>query len=237
MPKDLGWPDVFMPKGRVPQVGERFACRAMADTLEKIAATQGESFYRGALAEAIFKASQAAGGAHTLADFAAHQADWVTPLAQDYREFTVHEIPPNGQGVSALMALGMLGQFDLAGRECDSVAVQHLAIESMKLAFADSYRYVSDPRTMPLPASSLLDRDYLAARARLIDPNRAQDFGPGEPPRGGTVYLCAADEGGMMVSLIQSNYMGFGSGVVVPGTGISLQNRGAGFVLQPNHPN
>ncbi len=237
VPKDLGWPNVFMPKGRVPQVGERFACRAMADTLEKIAATQGESFYRGPLAEAIVKASQAAGGAHTLADFAAHQADWVTPLAQDYRGFTVHEIPPNGQGVSALMALGMLGQFDLAGRDCDSVAVQHLAIESMKLAFADSYRYVSDPRTMPFPASSLLDADYLAARARLIDPNRAQDFGPGEPPRGGTVYLCAADEGGMMVSLIQSNYMGFGSGVVVPGTGISLQNRGAGFVLQPGHPN
>ncbi len=101
----------------------------------------------------------------------------------------------------------------------------------MKLAFADAYRYVSDPRTMPFPASALLDRDYLAARARLIDPARAQDFGPGEPPRGGTVYLCAADEDGMMVSLIQSNYMGFGSGVVVPGTGISLQNRGAGFVL------
>ena len=237
MPTSLGWPEAFMPHGRVPQVGERFTCRAMADTLGKIAATQGESFYRGALADAMVAHSQSAHGAHTLADFAAHEADWVTPLAQDYRGFTVHEIPPNGQGVSALMALGMLEHFDLARHACDSVAAQHLEVEAMKLAFDDAYRYVSDPRTMPFPGTALLDRDYLAARARLIDANRAQDFGPGEPPRGGTVYLCAADEAGMMVSLIQSNYMGFGSGVVVPGTGISLQNRGAGFVLQPDHPN
>ena len=237
MPTNLGWPDVFMPRGRVPQVGERFMCRAMADTLETIATTQGESFYRGQLADAMVSHSQSASGGHTLADFAAHEADWVTALAQDYRGFTVHEIPPNGQGVSALMALGMLEHFDFANHACDSVAVQHLQIEAMKLAFADAYRYVSDPRTMKVSAAALLDRDYLAARAQLIDPDRAQDFGPGEPPHGGTVYLCAADETGMMISLIQSNYMGFGSGVVVPGTGISLQNRGAGFVLQPGHPN
>jgi gamma-glutamyltranspeptidase/glutathione hydrolase len=237
MPKDLGWPDVFMPQGRVPKVGERFACPAMAETLEKIAATEGDSFYRGPLAAAMVNASQSAHGAHTLADFAAHEADWVAPLAQDYRGFTVHEIPPNGQGVSALMTLGMLGDFDLAGQACDSIAVQHLLVEAMKLAFADSYRYVSDPRTMPFPVTALLDRDYLAARAKLIDLRRAQDFGPGDPPHGGTVYLCAADQAGMMVSLIQSNYMGFGSGVVVPDTGISLQNRGTGFVLRPGHPN
>jgi gamma-glutamyltranspeptidase/glutathione hydrolase len=119
----------------------------------------------------------------------------------------------------------------------DSVAAQHLQIEAMKLAFADAYRYVSDPRTMEVAPAALLDPAYLALRARLIDPVRAQHFGPGDPPRGGTVYLCAADAEGMMVSLIQSNYMGFGSGVVVPGTGISLQNRGAGFVLKPGHPN
>jgi gamma-glutamyltranspeptidase/glutathione hydrolase len=237
MPTDLGWPEAFLPHGRAPQVGERFACPAMADSLEKVAKSQGESFYRGQLAESMVAHSRAAQGAHTLADFAAHEADWVTPLAQDYRGFTVHEIPPNGQGVSALMALGMLGHFDLAHHAADSVVAQHLQVEAMKLAFADAYRYVSDPRTMPFPGAALLDRAYLAARARLIDPARAQDFGPGEPPRGGTVYLCAADEAGMMVSLIQSNYMGFGSGVVVPGTGISLQNRGAGFVLQPGHPN
>ena len=237
LPKDLGWPDVFMPRGRAPRVGELFACRAMAETLEKIATTQGEAFYRGPLAAAMVAHAQSSGGGHTLADFAAHEADWVTPLAQNYRGYTVHEIPPNGQGVSALMALAMLEQVDLARHACDSVAAQHLQVEAMKLAFADAYRYISDPRTMPFPAAALLDRDYIAARARLIDPARAQDFGPGEPPRGGTVYLCAADADGMMVSLIQSNYMGFGSGVVVPGTGISLQNRGAGFVLQPGHPN
>jgi gamma-glutamyltranspeptidase/glutathione hydrolase len=161
----------------------------------------------------------------------------VTPLGLDYRDVTVHEIPPNGQGISALMALGILSNFDLRAQPVDSAAVQHLEIEAMKLAFADAYRYVSDPRTMQVPASALLDRDYLAMRAREIDPRRAQRFGPGQPPQGGTVYLCAADEGGMMVSLIQSNYMGFGSGVVVPGTGISMQNRGAGFSLDPDHPN
>jgi gamma-glutamyltranspeptidase / glutathione hydrolase len=237
MPRDLGWPDAFMPRGRAPRVGERFSCAPMADSLEEIAATHGESFYRGRLAAAMVAHSQSAGGAHTLADFAAHEADWVAPLAQDYRGCTVHEIPPNGQGVSALMALAMLGHVDLGRHAADSVAAQHLQVEAMKLAFADAYRYVSDPRTMPFKGAALLDRDYIAARAQLIDPDRAQDFGPGEPPRGGTVYLCAADKDGMMVSLIQSNYMGFGSGVVVPGTGISLQNRGAGFVLQPGHPN
>jgi gamma-glutamyltranspeptidase/glutathione hydrolase len=135
------------------------------------------------------------------------------------------------------MALGILGNFDLRAHAPDSVAGQHLQIEAMKLAFADTYRYVADPGSMRVPASALLDRGYLAARARLIDPAHARHFGPGDPPRGGTVYLCAADRDGMMVSLIQSNYMGFGSGVVVPGTGISLQNRGAGFVTDPAHPN
>ncbi|HEY5307745.1 MAG TPA: gamma-glutamyltransferase, partial [Casimicrobiaceae bacterium] len=220
-----------------PHIGEKFASAAMAATLEKIAATKGTAFYRGELAEAMVRHAQFANGAHTLADFANHEADWVTPVAQEYRGFTVHEIPPNGQGISALMALAILRHFNLASLPPDSVAAQHLQIEAMKLAFADAYRWISDPRTMPFPASALLDPAYIASRARLIDPSRAQDFGPGEPPRGGTVYLCAADQDGRMVSLIQSNYMGFGSGVVVPGTGISLQNRGAGFVLQHGHPN
>jgi gamma-glutamyltranspeptidase/glutathione hydrolase len=237
MPTDLGWPEHFLPRGRPPHVGEKFASAAMAATLEKIAATKGTAFYQGELAEAMVRHAQSANGAHTLADFASHEADWVTPVAQDYRGCTVHEIPPNGQGISALMALAILRHFDLASLPPDSVASQHLQIEAMKLAFADAYRWISDPRTMPFPASALLEPAYIASRARLIDPSRAQNFGPGEPPRGGTVYLCAADQGGMMVSLIQSNYMGFGSGVVVPGTGISLQNRGAGFVLKQGHPN
>ena len=237
MPKDLGWFEHFMPHGRPPAPGETWSSAALAATLEKIALTDGEAFYRGELADAMVRHSKSSGGAHALADFAEHTCDWVTPLGLDYRGVTVHEIPPNGQGISALMALGILENFDLKAQPVDSAAIQHLEIEAMKLAFADAYRYVSDPRTMSVPASALLDRGYLAQRAREIDPARAQNFGPGQPPQGGTVYLCAADEGGMMVSLIQSNYMGFGSGVVVPGTGISLQNRGTGFSLQPGHPN
>jgi gamma-glutamyltranspeptidase/glutathione hydrolase len=133
--------------------------------------------------------------------------------------------------------LGILDQFQLTGHPIDSPLVQHLSIEAMKLAFADAYRYVGDPRTMAVTPAAMLDRAYLAARARHIDPSRAQDFLHGNPPAGGTVYLTAADASGMMVSLIQSNYMGFGSGIVVPGTGISMQNRGTGFVLERGHAN
>ena len=237
MPKDLGFAEHFLPHGRAPHVGERFACPSMAATMEKIAATRGEAFYRGELAEAMATHAQANGAVHTRADFARHTIDWVAPLGLDYGDATVHEIPPNGQGIAAQMALGILRSFDLAALPPDSVASQHLQIEAMKLAFADAYRYVSDPRTMEVTTAALLNPDYLATRARLIDRKRAQNFGHGDPPKGGTVYLCAADESGMVVSLIQSNYMGFGSGVVVPGTGISLQNRGAGFSLVPGHPN
>ncbi len=237
LPHDQGFAEHFMPRGRAPRAGETFACPPMAASLEKIAATHGNAFYRGELAQAMVAHAQAHGAAHTLADFADHTIDWVAPLGLDFGGATVHEIPPNGQGIAALMALGILRHFDLAALDPDSVAPQHLQIEAMKLAFADAHRYVSDPRTMEVTADALLAPDYLASRARLIDPERAQDFGPGEPPKAGTVYLCAADERGMIVSLIQSNYMGFGSGVVVPGTGISLQNRGAGFSLVPGHPN
>ena len=237
MPTGLGWQEHFLPSGRAPNVGERFASATLATTLTQIAASNGEAFYRGELAATMVAHSQAHGGAHTVADFAGHTCDWVDPLAHDYRGVTVHEIPPNGQGIAALIALGILEHFDVGAESPDSVAGQHLQIEAMKLGFADAYRYVADIRAMELPPSALLDRSYLASRARLIDRSRAQDFGPGAPPRGGTVYLCAADSAGMMVSLIQSNYMGFGAGIVVPGTGISLQNRGAGFVLRAGHPN
>jgi gamma-glutamyltranspeptidase/glutathione hydrolase len=169
-------------------------------------------------------------------DMAAHKSDWVDTLTMDYRGYTLHEIPPNGQGIVALMALGMLERFDLRALPVDSPQSVHLQIEAMKLAFADAWRYVGDIDYMKEgPPQSLLDRDYLRERAGLIDAKRAQNFGPGKPPKGGTVYLTAADASGMMVSFIQSNYMGFGSGVVVDG--ISLQNRGATFVLKPGHPN
>ena len=237
MPQGLGWQEHFLPRGRPPHIGELWNSAALARTLQSIASSKGESFYRGELASAMAKHSQAHGGVHTVADFADHTADWVGPLAQKYRDITVHEIPPNGQGIAALIALGILDHFDLAALPPDSVASQHLQIEAMKLAFADAYRYVADRGSMEVAPEALLDPSYLEAQARRIDLQRAQQFGPGEPPRGGTVYLCAADESGTMVSLIQSNYQGFGSGVVVPGTGISLQNRGCGFVTGAGHPN
>jgi gamma-glutamyltranspeptidase/glutathione hydrolase len=237
MPPGLGWAEHFMPRGRAPEVAERFASPDQARTLAKIAETRGEAFYRGELAQAMAKHANAHGAAHAVEDFAGHAHDWVKPLALRYEGVDVHELPPNGQGIAAQIALGILANFELASLPPDSVESQHLQIEAMKLAFADVHQHVSDPRTMKISAESLLDRDYLAARARLIDRKRAQNFGPGDPPQGGTVYLCAADESGMIVSLIQSNYMGFGSGVVVPGTGISLQNRGAGFSLAEGHPN
>ncbi|MEO8740288.1 MAG: gamma-glutamyltransferase family protein [Casimicrobiaceae bacterium] len=227
----------FLPRGRALEPGEIFASPAVADSLTKIAASKGEAFYRGELAEKMVAHSLSLNGAHALDDFASHTCDWVRPLAHDYHGYTVHEIPPNGQGIAALMALGIIETFDLSGHAVDSVDVQHVQIEAMKLAFADAYRYVADLRTMTVTPEQLLDRGYLAQRARRIDRRRAQDFKYGTPPTAGTVYLSTADASGMMVSLIQSNYMGFGSGIVVPGTGISLQNRGTGFSLEAGHPN
>ena len=232
-----GFAEHFLPRGRALAVGEIFSSAGMAASLTKIAATRGEAFYRGELTAAMVAHAKAHGGAHTLEDFAAHTCDWVAPIGIDYRGYTVHELPPNGQGIAALMALGILEHFDFDAHPVDSADVQHLEIEAMKLAFADVYRYVGDPRAMELTPAQMLDPAYLASRAKLIDRQRAQDFKHGTPPRAGTVYLTAGDASGMMVSLIQSNYMGFGSGIVVPGTGISLQNRGTGFSLREGHPN
>ncbi len=237
LPHDLGYAEHFLPGGRSPRAGETFSCPSMARTLEAIAATGGEAFYRGDLARAMVDDAKRHRAPHTAGDFARHECDWVTPLGFDYRGTTVHEIPPNGQGIAALIALGILESFDADRESPDSLLAQHRAIEAMKLAFADTYRHVADRAHMRVAPEAMLDRAYLASRARLIDARRAQDFGPGSPPAGGTVYLAAGDAQGQMVSLIQSNYMGFGSGVVVPGTGISLQNRGAGFSLDPSHPN
>jgi gamma-glutamyltranspeptidase / glutathione hydrolase len=232
-----GFAQTFLPNGRAPHVGERFVMPHAAKALQLIGATKGEAFYRGEIAAALAAHARAHGGAMTEADLAAYQPQWVEPLAQNFRGHTLHEIPPNGQGIAAQMALGMLEHFDLSSMSIDSAACQHLQIEAMKLAFADVYRFVADPPHMEGPASRLLDAPYLASRAKLIDPKRAQHFGPGYGVTGGTIYLTAADASGMMVSFIQSNYMGFGSGVVEPTFGISLQNRGAGFSLDAKHPN
>jgi gamma-glutamyltranspeptidase/glutathione hydrolase len=232
-----GFAYTFMPNGRAPHVGERFVFKDIANTLRRIGATKGRDLYEGETAKKVIAFIQANGGAHTLDDLRSYQPEWVTPISKNYRGYTLHEIPPNGQGIAALMALGILEHFDLASMKVDSVESQHIQIEAMKLAMADLYRYVSDGRTMEVTPAQMLDDAYLAERAKLIDPNKATHFGPGQPATGGTIYLTAADESGMMISFIQSNYMGFGSGVVVPGTGVSLQNRGVGFSMDPNSPN
>jgi gamma-glutamyltranspeptidase/glutathione hydrolase len=236
-----GFAQAFLPRGRAPLVGELFQFKAAARALRAIAATKGEAFYTGEIADAIAKFSARLGGSLTRHDLAAHRPDWVLPIAKNYRGYTLHEIAPNGQGIAALIALGILDQFDLRQLPVDGVDSQHLQIEAMKLAFADVYQFVADPASMGVTAQQMLDDSYLAARAQLIDRGRAQDFKAGSPNdahrRGGTIYLSAADESGMMVSFIQSNYMGFGSGCVEPDFGISLQNRGHGFSLNPASPN
>ena len=230
-----GFAEHLMVSGRAPAAGERFTAPAHARALKRIAETKGQAFYTGDLAESMAAHARKHGGALTVADLAQHKADWVEPLAQDYRGYTLHEIPPNGQGIAAQMALGILEGFDLAALLVDSADSLHLQIEAVKLAFADVYEHVSDADTMRVRSADLLDKEYLRSRGRLIDMKTAKTPQHGVPARGGTVYLTAADASGMMISYIQSNYQGLGSGVVVDG--ISLQNRGNNFVLRPDHPN
>jgi gamma-glutamyltranspeptidase / glutathione hydrolase len=234
--KDVpGFAEHFMPRGRAPGAGEKFTAPAHARTLKRIAETKGEAFYKGDLAEKMAAHARKHGGAMTAEDLAAHRSDWVEPLAHDYRGYTLHEIPPNTQGIAAQISLGILEGFDLRGLPVDSADSLHLQIEAMKLSFADAYEYVSDADSMRVKNADLLDKEYLRSRARLIDMKKAKAARHGTPGRGGTVYLTAADASGMMVSYIQSNYMGFGSGIVVDG--ISMQNRGYGFVTRPDHAN
>ena len=237
-----GWAEHFMPKGRVPAVGEHFVLSGAARTLKLLARNGGAAFYHGEIAEAIERHARATGGALTARDLAAYwdfaqQAGWVDTISTPFHGHELHEIPPNGQGIAALACLGILRHTALTEYAVDSADWQHVAIEAMKLAFADTYAHVADPRTMTVSSAAMVDDDYLARRARLIDMRRAQAPSSGTPPRGGTIYLATADASGLMVSLIQSNYMGFGSGVVVPGYGISLQNRGHNFSMDPASPN
>ncbi|PUE32238.1 gamma-glutamyltransferase [Limnohabitans sp. Jir61] len=229
-----GFAQNFLPWGRAPNVGELFKFSAAAKGLRAIAKSQGQALYGGEIAQAIEAFSNQHGGSITARDFANYKAEWVAPIAQNYRGYTLHEIPPNGQGIAALIALGILEHFDIASMAVDGVDSQHLQIEAMKLAFADVYRYVAEPSAMDVTPAQMLDPAYLKQRAQLIDMQRAQDFGAGNPVKGGTIYLSTADENGMMVSFIQSNYMGFGSGCVEPTYGISLQNRGHGFSVNAN---
>ena len=227
----------FFPSRRAPRAGELFRCPQQAETLAAIAASRGESFYRGPLAERIAACAASEGGALTRADLDAHRSDWVEPLSVAYRGVRLHEIPPNGQGIAALIALGVLDRFDLSRHAPDSAESLHLQIEAMKSAFTVVFRHVADIDHMRVAPEALLAGSRLDALAAAIDIDRAATPAAAAPTAGGTVYLAAADASGVMVSLIQSNYLGFGSGVVVPGTGIALQNRGRGFVLDADHPN
>ena len=227
----------FLPGGAAPEPGQRFAFPDQAATLTLIGATNGEAFYRGELAERMAAHAGANGAPLGGDDLDAHRADWVGTLSQRFGDIEVHEIPPNGQGIAALEALGILERLDLAGLDPDGPHAIHLQAEAMKAAFADVNAHVADPDAMTIDPMALLDAGFLDRRAAGIDRARAGSPEVGRLQAGGTVYLCTADPDGMMVSLIQSNFHGFGSGIVVPGTGISLQNRGAGFVTQPGHPN
>ena len=236
--KQPGFAEAFMPNGRAPAAGELFVNKPLARSLRLIAETEGESFYRGELAERIAAYAAEHGAVMTRDDLAAHKNDWCGTISQQFSSESLHEIPPNGQGIAALMALGILKHTDIANLAPDSTESWHLQIEAMKLAFADVNEYVADPHAMTgVTVPKLLDQNFLAQRAKLIKRGEAQIFGPGAPRNGGTVCLATGDASGMMVSFIQSNYAGFGSGVVVPGTGISLQNRGFGFSLKEGHPN
>ncbi|WP_254721937.1 gamma-glutamyltransferase family protein [Kovacikia minuta] len=226
---------VFFPQGRAPRTGEIWGSRVHAETLRTIAQTHGESFYQGSLAAQMAAFAAETGGLLTPVDLAMHQADWVEPIRTDYRGVTVWEIPPSTQGIATLMALNILEGVELAKYPRESVESYHWQIEAMKLAFADMHQHVADPDWMELPHQHLLDKNYARDRRQLIRDIAIPVAEPGLP-QAGTVYLAAAD-GERMVSFIQSNYLGFGSGILVPGTGIALHNRATGFTLKPGHPN
>lgn len=228
------WFDIFAPHGRAPKVGEVWKSEGHAATLRSIAETNGESFYRGELAEKIDAFSKKYNGFLTKEDLSDYKAEWVQPIKVNYRGYDVWEIPPNGQGLVALLALNIVQGYDFHTR--DFVDTYHKQIEAMKLAFTDGKAFITDPKEMKLTIDELLSEAYAVSRRNEIT-EEAILPNPYQPPSGGTVYLATADGEGNMVSFIQSNYMGFGSGLVVPGTGIALQNRGRDFSLDPEHHN
>ncbi|MBW7460290.1 gamma-glutamyltransferase, partial [Paenibacillus sepulcri] len=224
----------FAPDGRAPDAGEIWRSPDHARTLRSIAETRAESFYRGELAEQIDAFFRKHGGFLSKEDLAQYRPEWVDPISVNYRGYDIWEIPPNGQGLVALIALNILKGMDFDAK--DTVATYHKQIEAVKLAYVDGLKYITDPRSMKVTVQELLSGAYAEQRRALIG---MEAFLPlaGEPPKGGTVYLAAADGEGNMVSFIQSHSGDFGSGIVIPGTGICMQNRGAGFSMDPDHAN
>lgn len=233
--------ETFLPGGRAPAIGTTARLPDHAESLRKIAGTRGDAFYRGELADAIAADAEAKGGAMTRADLENHRCDWVTPLAQSFcshgGNVALHEIPPSGQGLMALIAFGICDRLGLERHTVDSADAVHLQIEATRIGYAEIERHLADIDYMKVRPADLLDAGYLSRRAADIEPHRANPRPTTLAASPDTVYLTTADDSGMMVSMIQSNYRGFGAGVVVPGTGIALQNRGSGFTLEPGHPN
>ena len=229
--------ELFSCQGRAYQPGEIYRSPGHGKTLRRIGESNARDFYEGEIAEAICRFAKETGGYFTKEDFASYTPTWVEPLRVNYRGYDVWELPPNGQGIVALMALNLLKGYSFAPSEFGTSRTLHLQLEALKLAFADAARYVSDPSSMRVSPEDLLSEAYAAERRKEISKTQARDPHPGTPPSGGTVYFAAADCSGTMISMIQSNYMGFGSGVCVPGYGISLQNRGVNFSLEEGHAN
>lgn len=223
-----GWFDVFAPDGAAPKAGDIWKSPVHAQTLRKIAASRGKALYGGELAQQIGTFCEKHGGYLRKEDLAAFKAQWVEPIHINYKGYDVWEIPPNGHGIVALMTLNILKDYDFAQR--NAVETFHAQLEAMKLAYADGKRYVTDPRYMKVRTEQLLSEEYASERRKLIG-EKAMVPEPGRPDKGGTVYLCTADDEGNMVSFIQSSYWNFGSGIVAPDTGICLQNRGNNFSL------
>ncbi|MFT5117761.1 MAG: gamma-glutamyltranspeptidase/glutathione hydrolase [Kiritimatiellia bacterium] len=228
------WFDTFTKDGDAPKAGELFCSPTHGSTLRSIAETHGESFYRGELADKIDAFSRQTGGILRKEDLAGYQTEWVDPISVNYRGYDIWEIPPNGQGMVALMALNILKGFDFSQRDC--ARTLHRQIEAMKLAYTDGQAFITQPDCMTVSVDALLSGEYAEQRRALIS-EQALTPEVGKPNSGGTVYLATADSDGNMVSFIQSNFHGFGSGVVVPDTGIALQNRGADYSLNPEHAN
>ncbi len=236
---DANFAKTYLPGGRSPKLGEVFQNVALAKSLEEIASGGRDAYYKGPIARAIVETSRRAGGTMTLDDLAQYTSEWVEPISTTYRDWTVYEIPPNGQGIATLEMLNLMERFPMAQFGSLSADALHVMIESKKLAYADLLRYVCDPKYSSIPVAGMLSKEYAKGRAAQIDMKRANcNVAAGTLPSGGdTTYLTVVDSEGNMVSLIQSNYSGFGSGVVADGTGFVLQNRGGLFSLDPASPN
>ena len=239
-----GYQSTYLPNGVRPGVGDIFKNEALANSLKLVAAKGRDGFYKSELTEVMVKFLRSQGGTHTSQDFADFEPEWVDPISTDYRGWTVFELPPNGQGIAALSMLNIMEKFPLKSYGQNSAAALHVMIEAKKLAYADMIHYVGDPHFTPVPVKEMLSKDLATQRAKLIDANRAacqvvpSDLSAKLNARGHeTIYLSTIDHDGNIVSLIQSNYGGYGTGMVAPGAGFSFQNRGAGFELTPGLPN